>query len=72
MKGSITFKFGGESYGGGVRISQEGELDSGDLEVVVALINQEFMLKRLVELGEIRPSSWDPTGREQLLCAWSN
>lgn len=72
MKGSITFKFGGDLNDCDVQISEQGELNSGDWEVLVGLINQEFMLKRLIESGDIKPNSIDPTGRGQLRDAWSN
>jgi len=72
MKGSITFKFGGDTNDYRVHICKEGELDSGDLEVLVALINEDIMLKKAVESGEIIPTSSDPTGLEQLRSTWSN
>jgi len=71
-EGSITFNFCGDFNDSGVQISQQGELSSDDLELLVGLINQQFMLKRLIESGDIKPSSMDPTGRGQLLNAWSN
>ena len=72
MRGSITFKFGEELNDCGVHIDEQGQVNSGDLEVVVALINQEFLLKRLIEAGEIKLTTADPTGRAQLWAAWSN
>lgn len=72
MKGSITFKFSGETAGGSVRILREGDLDSGDLEVVAALVAEDLMLKRLIASGEIKPTLSDPTGFGQLHDHWSN
>jgi len=72
MKGSITFRFVGDPNDYRVHISRQGELDSGDLEVVAALLNEDIMLQRSIELGEILPTFSDPTGREQLHDTWSN
>lgn len=72
MKGSITFDFDGDSKDYRVHISRLGELDCDDLEVIVALLNEDIMLKKSIESGKIKPTSWDPTGRAQLRDAWSN
>jgi len=72
MKGSITFRFVGDPDDSRVHISRQGELESGDLEVVAALLNEDIMLQGSIELGEITPTSSDPTGREQLRNTWSN
>ena len=72
MKGSIAFNFDGDSSDYRIHIAREGELDSNDLEVIVALLNEDIMLKKLIDSGKIRPSTLDPTGREQLRATWSN
>jgi len=72
MKGSITFRFDGDPGDYRVHISRQGELDSGDLEVIAALLNEDIMLQRSIELGKITPTSSDPSGREQLRDTWSN
>jgi len=72
MKGSITFRFVGDTDDSRVHISRQGELESGDLEVVAALLNEDIILQGSIELGEITPTSSDPTGREQLRKTWSN
>jgi hypothetical protein len=61
MKGSITFRFGGTHNDYRVHISREGELDSGDLQAVAALLNEDIMLQRSIEAG-----------RGQLRDTWSN
>ena len=61
MKGSITFRFVGDPSDYQVYISRQGELDSRDLETVAALVKEDIMLQRSIELGEITPIAWDPT-----------
>jgi hypothetical protein len=64
MKGSITFRFGGDSSNDYcVRVTKQGELDSGDLEVIAALLHDDIMERRAIEAGQI-------TG--QLRDAWTN
>lgn len=72
MKGSITFRFGGDPDHYRVHTSQQGELDSRDLEAIAAVVREEIILQRSIELGEITPSLADPTGRGQLHDTWSN
>jgi len=72
MKGSITFRFSGDSNDYRVHISRQGELDSGDLEVVAALLNEDIMVAKLVEEGKIQATYSDPTCRGQLRDNWSN
>jgi len=72
MKGSITFRFGGDPNDYRVHVSRQGKLDSGDLEVVAALLNEDIMLQKTIEAGEITPTASDPTGRGQLRDTWSN
>jgi hypothetical protein len=72
MKGSIAFKFSGDSQDYRVHISKHGELDSGDLEVIAALLQEDILLKKAIESGEITPNASDPTGRGQLRDHWSN
>lgn len=72
MKGSITFRFSGDSKDYRVQISKQGELDSGDLEVISALLQEDITLQKAIESGEITPTSFDPTGRGQLRDTWSN
>jgi hypothetical protein len=72
MKGSITFRFGGDIDDYHVYTSREGELDSRDLETVAALLNEDIILQRSIELGEVIPTPWDPTGRGQVADRWSN
>jgi len=72
MKGSITFRFGGDPDDYRVHISRQGDLDSGDLEAVAAVLREDIILQKAIELGEIMPTPWDPTGRGQLRDTWSN
>lgn len=72
MRGSITFKFGGGVDKYCVRSFGDGELDSVDLEVIAALIEEEIKLKRLIASGEIKPTPADPTGIDQFQVHWSN
>ena len=72
MKGSITFRFGGDPDDYRVQISRQGDLDSGDLEAVAAVLREDIILQKSIELGEIMPTPWDPTGRGQLRDTWSN
>lgn len=53
MKGSITFRFGGDPGEYRVDISKEGELDSADLEVAAALLHEDMMERKAIEFGEI-------------------
>lgn len=72
MKGSITFKFSGDPNNYCVHISKEGELDSGDLQVIVTLLEQDIKLSKGIASGEITPTPSDPTGVRQLHNHWSN
>jgi hypothetical protein len=72
MKGSITFRFGGGPNDYRVLISRQGELDSGDLEVIAALINEDIKLKESIEAAEITRTSSYPTGGGKLRDTWSN
>ena len=72
MKGSITFKFNGETDNYSVRTLRDGDLDSKDLEAIVALLDEEIRLRRLIAWGEITPTAADPTGIGQLHVHWSN
>ena len=72
MKGSVTYKFSGDSNDYRVHVSRSGELDSGDLEVIAALIKEDIRLKKAIESGEITPTWLDPTGVGQLRDNWSN
>lgn len=72
MKGSITFKFSGGVDNYCVRTLREGDLDCRDLEAIVALLDEEIRLKRLIAWGEITPNPSDPTGTHQLHVHWSN
>ena len=53
MKGSITFRFGGNPGDYRVDISQQGELDRSDLEVIAQLLHEDIMERRAIEFGEI-------------------
>lgn len=72
MRGSITFKFNGDVDDYRVRTLREGDLDNRDLEAIVAVLEEEIRLKRLIAFGEITPTASDPTGMEQLHVHWSN
>ena len=72
MKGSITFKFSGDFDNYCVSTLRDGDLDSRDLDAIVALLDEEIRLKRLIAWGEITPTTADPTGIEQLRRHWSN
>jgi hypothetical protein len=72
MKGSITFKFGGDPNDYRVHITKEGELDSGDLQIVVTLLEEDIKLKKWIASAEIKPTPSDPTGIGQLHSHWSN
>jgi hypothetical protein len=72
MKGSITFKFSGDVDNYCVSTLRDGDLDSRDLDAIVALLDEEIRLKRLIAWGEITPTLADPTGTEQLHRRWSN
>jgi len=53
MKGSITFRFGGDPSDYRVHISKQGELDRADLEVVAALLHEDIIQRKAMESGEI-------------------
>jgi hypothetical protein len=72
MRGSITFKFSGGIDDYRIRTIRDGELDSGDLEAIAAVLEEEIKLTRLIATGEITPSLSDPTGIEQLHGHWCN
>jgi hypothetical protein len=72
MKGSITFKFNGKAGDCSIRTLREGDLDSSDLEAIAALLDEEIRLNRLIAVGDIIPTSSDPTGIGQLHVHWSN
>ena len=63
MKGSITFRFGGDPSDYRVRITKQGELDSADLEVIAALLHEDILERKAIESGEISV---------QLRDAWKN
>ena len=63
MKGSITFRFGGDPSDYRVHISRQRELDSADLEVIAALLHEDIMDRKAIEACEI-------VGRQRE--AWSN
>jgi hypothetical protein len=72
MKGSLTYKFIGDSHDYRVHISRIGELDSEDLEVIAALLKEDIKLQKTIESGEIKPTPLDPTGIGQLRNNWTN
>ena len=72
MKGSITFSFSGDSSDYCFQVSREGELDSEDLKVIVALLEEDIQLKKWIASGEIKTTSSDPTGIGQLHAHWGN
>ena len=72
MRGSITFKFSGGIDDCRVRTIREGELDSGDLEAIAAVLEEEIKLTRLIATGEISKTLSDPTGIAQLRAHWCN
>lgn len=72
MKGSITFKFGGGPDDYRVHISREGELDSGDLEVIAAVLTEDIMLKKIDETEEIRQNCSDVFDEAQRRNTWKN
>ena len=72
MKAYITFWFSGDPGNHCVQVSKGGELDSGDLKVVVALLEEDIELKKRIASGEIKPTSSDPTGIVQLHGHWAN
>jgi uncharacterized protein YjhX (UPF0386 family) len=72
MKGSMTFEFSGDPNDYRVCIFRDGELDSGELEAIAILVEQEIKLKKRIASGEIKPTRSDPTGFRQLHSRWSN
>lgn len=72
MKGSITFKFGGGPDDYRVHISREGELDSGDLQVIAAVLNEGIMLKKIDELEEVKRDCQDLFDEAQRRNTWKN
>ena len=72
MKCSLTYEFTRESHDYRVHITRLGELDSGDLEVIAALLKEDIKLTRAIESGEIKPNSLYPTGIGQLQDKWMN
>jgi hypothetical protein len=72
MKGSLMYKFVGDSHDYRVHISKVGELDSDDLEVIAALLKEDIKLTKAIESGEIKPTPLDPTGIGQLRDNWTN
>jgi hypothetical protein len=72
MKGSITFQFSGNPNDYRVHVSKEGELDSADLQVIAAVLEEDIQLKEWIASGEIKPTPFDPTGIGQLHRHWSN
>lgn len=45
-----------------VRTLREGDLESSDLEAIIAILDEETRLKRLIASGEIERTAADPTG----------
>lgn len=72
MKGSITFRFGGNPDDYRVYVSKEGKLNSADLEAVAGLLAEDITLAKSVESGEIKRLSSDPKGLRQLCDTWIN
>ena len=72
MRGSITFKFSGNVDDYRVRTLREGDLESSDLEAIIAVLDEEVRRKRLIASGEIVPTAADPTGIVHLHVRWSN
>ncbi|QNI30504.1 hypothetical protein H7849_15255 [Alloacidobacterium dinghuense] len=72
MRGSITFKFSSDIDDYRVRTLREGDLESSDLEAIIAVLDEEIRLKRLIASGEIVPTAADPTGIGQFHVCWSN
>ncbi len=72
MKGSMTFWFSGDLSDCRVHVSKDGELDSGDLQVIVNMLEQDINLSYRIASGEITPTASDPTGIRQLHNHWSN
>ena len=72
MKGSLTYKFIGDSHDYRVHVSKLGELDCEDLEVIAALLKEDIKLLKAIESGEIKPTPMDPTGIGQLRDNWTN
>lgn len=72
MKASITFDFSGDPGDYCVQVSKKGELDTGDLRVIAALLQEDIELRMWIALGEIKPTSLDPSGIGQLHSHWSN
>lgn len=72
MRGSITFKFSGDVDDYRVRTLREGDLESSDLEAIIAVLDEEIRLKQLIASGEIVPTAADPTGIAQFHVCWSN
>ena len=72
MKGSITFKFGGGPDDYRVHIYREGELDSGDLQVIAAVVNEGIMLKKIDELEEVKRDCQDLFDEAQRRNIWKN
>jgi hypothetical protein len=72
MTGSITFKFSGGVDNYSVRTLRDGELDRRDLETIIALLEEEIKIKRLIASGEIIPTPADPAGIEEFHLHWSN
>ena len=72
MRGSITFKFSANVDDYRVRTLTKGDLESGDLEAIIAVLDEEIRRKRLIASGEIVPTAADPTGIGQFHVRWSN
>jgi hypothetical protein len=72
MKGSITFKFGGEFDPYGVRVAREGDLDQLDLVAIAMMLADNIRHLKLIALGQIQSTPSDPSGIRQFNEHWSN
>ena len=72
MKGSITFRLGGEVDHYSVRVSGEGKLDQADLVAIVTMLEDNIKYLNLIASGEIQSTFSDPTGIRRFHEHWSN
>jgi hypothetical protein len=63
MKGSLTYKFMGDSHNYRVNLSRPRELDSEDLEVIAALLKKASSSKRQLNQTKSNRLRWTPKGR---------
>jgi hypothetical protein len=72
MKGSITFRLGGEHDSYSIRASREGDLDLEDLVAIARMLEDDIRCFMLIMSGEIQSTASDPTGMRRFHEHWSN